>query len=79
MAGRRRSRGLVALAVGTAGLMGFGALGWFGWLPRYRPGLKDGERYGIDVSHHQGDQLATRQGRRHRVRLHQGERGHGRE
>lgn len=24
------------------------------WLPAYRPELQDGERYGIDVSHHQG-------------------------
>ncbi|MDP8956334.1 MAG: lysozyme M1 (1,4-beta-N-acetylmuramidase) [Actinomycetota bacterium] len=27
---------------------------WFVWLPHYRPALKPGERYGIDVSHHQG-------------------------
>ncbi|HEX2068810.1 MAG TPA: GH25 family lysozyme, partial [Actinomycetota bacterium] len=27
---------------------------WFIWLPEYRPTLKAGERYGIDVSHHQG-------------------------
>jgi lysozyme len=27
---------------------------WFVWLPAYRPGLREGERYGIDVSHHQG-------------------------
>ena len=27
---------------------------WFVWLPQYRPPLKPGERYGIDVSHHQG-------------------------
>jgi lysozyme len=24
------------------------------WLPSYRPGLEEGERYGVDVSHHQG-------------------------
>ena len=30
------------------------ALVWFVGLPRYRPGLHDGERYGIDVSAHQG-------------------------
>lgn len=30
------------------------ALLWFVWLPEYRPRLRDGERYGIDVSHHQG-------------------------
>ncbi len=27
---------------------------WFSWLPSCRPGLKEGETYGIDVSHHQG-------------------------
>ena len=29
--------------------------GWLIWLPSYRPTLGAGERYGIDVSHHQGD------------------------
>lgn len=38
---------LVALAVA-------GAAGWFLWLPGHRPELRSGERYGIDVSHHQG-------------------------
>ena len=38
---------LVALAIG-------GAAAWFLWLPNYRPDLRPGERYGIDVSHHQG-------------------------
>jgi lysozyme len=32
-----------------------GALVWFTLLPEYRPALRPGERYGIDVSHHQGD------------------------
>jgi len=27
---------------------------WFLWLPGHRPELRSGERYGIDVSHHQG-------------------------
>lgn len=27
---------------------------WFVWLPNYRPHLRPGERYGIDVSSHQG-------------------------
>ena len=36
-------------------LVGLSALVWFVWLPQYRPALKDGERYGIDVSHHQGE------------------------
>ena len=30
------------------------AWGWFVWLPSYRPSLREGERYGIDVSNHQG-------------------------
>jgi lysozyme len=30
------------------------ALGWFVALPRYRPPLRTGEHYGIDVSNHQG-------------------------
>jgi len=30
-------------------------IGWFWWWPHYRPALRDGERYGIDVSHHQGE------------------------
>jgi lysozyme len=38
------------------GLLGSAtAFGWFVWLPHYRPGLSSGERYGIDVSHHQGE------------------------
>lgn len=31
------------------------ALWWFAWLPTWRPPLREGERYGIDVSIHQGD------------------------
>ncbi len=30
------------------------ALGWTKAVPRYRPGLRAGESYGLDVSHHQG-------------------------
>ncbi|HEX9411860.1 MAG TPA: GH25 family lysozyme [Actinomycetota bacterium] len=30
------------------------AWGWFVWLPGYRPDLREGEQYGIDVSNHQG-------------------------
>ena len=32
---------------------GAGGLGWFGWFPQYRPSLRQGEAYGVDVSHHQ--------------------------
>lgn len=30
------------------------AVWWFWWVPQWRPPLRDGERYGIDVSAHQG-------------------------
>lgn len=30
------------------------AVAWFLWVPAYRPGLRPGEGYGVDVSHHQG-------------------------
>jgi lysozyme len=30
------------------------AAAWFAWLPRHRPHLHRGERFGIDVSAHQG-------------------------
>lgn len=40
---------VVALVLGL-----LGSTGWFLWLPQYRPALHDGERYGIDVSGHQG-------------------------
>jgi lysozyme len=39
--------GLVILTVLAAGL-------WFVFLPNWRPPLQDGERYGVDVSNHQG-------------------------
>ena len=38
---------LLALAAIAGGM-------WFLWLPSHRPQLKPDERYGIDVSHHQG-------------------------
>jgi lysozyme len=38
-----------------ASLVIVAAMFWFAWLPQYRPGLDEGERYGIDVSNHQGD------------------------
>jgi lysozyme len=41
---------LVSVVIVTA----LGTVGWFVWLPNYRPSLAAGERYGIDVSHHQG-------------------------
>jgi lysozyme len=39
----------------VAALAVVGLWGWFSWLPHYRPALADGERYGVDVSNHQGE------------------------
>lgn len=46
---KRRRVLLVLLALAI-----LAAAGWFLWLPNHRPGLEPGERYGVDVSHHQG-------------------------
>ena len=43
---------VAASALGVASVAA--ALVWFVWVPEYRPDLREGERYGIDVSHHQG-------------------------
>jgi lysozyme len=44
------------VAVGVvATLATLGLWGWLSWLPHYRPALADGERYGVDVSNHQGE------------------------
>lgn len=53
--GRRRFRRW-PIVVGTvlAVVSAATAWGWFVWLPGYRPDLQQGERYGIDVSNHQG-------------------------
>ncbi len=48
---RRRWR-WITIAVAIAGAT---ALVWFVWVPEYRPELRPGERYGIDVSNHQGE------------------------
>jgi len=50
---RARSRALGACVVLVA-LAIAGAATWFVWIPGHRPELRAGERYGIDVSHHQG-------------------------
>ena len=34
---------------------GVGAWAWYVWLPDHRPSLRPGERYGVDVSSHQGE------------------------
>lgn len=43
---------MVLGAVGT--VIAVGAAWWFWWVPGWRPPLEEGERYGIDVSSHQG-------------------------
>jgi lysozyme len=40
--------------LGLAAAVAAGLAWWFWWVPNWRPGLEDGERYGIDVSSHQG-------------------------
>lgn len=49
---RRLAAKLVAGAVLLITLVA--AVGWWVVVPHWRPGLRDGERYGIDVSNHQG-------------------------
>jgi lysozyme len=46
-------RVLAAVAVLTALVLG-AAAAWVWWVPSYRPPLREGETYGIDVSVHQG-------------------------
>lgn len=36
-------------------LVSSAAAWWFLWVPNWRPPLRAGERYGVDVSAHQGD------------------------
>jgi lysozyme len=51
---RRARRWAFILGSVFALLIAGGLLTWFLWLPRFRPALGAGERYGIDVSSHQG-------------------------
>ena len=50
----RRKRALVPLGAFVV-LAVVAAIVWWGWLPRYRPELRPGESYGVDVSNHQGE------------------------
>jgi lysozyme len=52
---RRHRRWPVVLAAVLLLLVVVGMWGWYVWLPGYRPGLEAGERYGVDVSSHQGE------------------------
>jgi lysozyme len=53
---RRRRQRVVLLAVAAVlvVVVALGAGAWFVWLPSHRPSLAAGERYGVDVSNHQG-------------------------
>ncbi len=50
---RPRTWFLILVAV-VALLAGLVSAWWFLWVPNWRPPLRNGERYGIDVSAHQG-------------------------
>ena len=54
LAARRVRWALGALGVVVAGAVVATAV-WQWWVPTYRPGLGQGERYGVDVSNHQDD------------------------
>lgn len=45
---------MLAGAAVLVGLMAVAAVGWFVWFPSHRPELRSGERFGVDVSNHQG-------------------------
>lgn len=50
----RRPRRRWPLAVGIVGLLALAvSVWWYLWVPNWRPPLREGERYGIDVSAHQ--------------------------
>lgn len=48
-------RTLTAVGITLAMLAAIAVVAWFVWVPHYRPPLEQGEFYGIDVSHHQGE------------------------
>jgi lysozyme len=50
-----RRRIIITISAVVVGALGLGAAIWFGAIPHWRPALEDGERYGIDVSAHQGE------------------------
>jgi lysozyme len=51
---RRRRRAWIALGACGVVIILAAAAGWFFWLPAFRPALRAGEAYGIDVSAYQG-------------------------
>lgn len=46
---------LRVLAITVVVLVAAAAAGWFLWIPNWRPPLQEGEQYGVDISHHQGE------------------------
>ena len=50
-----RRRILKKVTLGLAVAVGLVATVWFLLIPHWRPPLQDGERYGVDVSNHQGE------------------------
>jgi lysozyme len=54
---RRRwvRRSLIGVGVAVAVLGAVGYVGYRWWFPHHRPSLRAGERYGVDVSNHQGE------------------------
>jgi lysozyme len=47
-------RHVIAIPIALVVMLGaLAAVGWFGYLPEYRPALKPGETYGVDISAHQ--------------------------
>lgn len=52
---RRHRRWPYLLGAAAIALVGLGLWGRYEWLPNHRPSLEAGERYGVDVSSHQGD------------------------
>jgi lysozyme len=53
--GDSRSRRWIVISATGLALCGLVAGWWFVWVPNWRPSLKTGESFGIDVSSHQGD------------------------
>ena len=51
----RGQRWMIGLVGGTVVLTLLGLVAWFVWVPSWRPPLRDGETYGIDVASHQGE------------------------
>lgn len=50
----RRRRWPLVLVAALAAVILLVGIWWFAWVPNWRPALREGERYGIDVSAHQG-------------------------